>query len=951
MALQPDADELTPDDLTNAVADDGAVDDEYSVLEQDDGSAIVSEGAEDDEAYESPDFDDNLAESLPDSVLAEIGQLQVELVESDRKSGEDRDKQYSEGIKRTGLGKDAPGGATFDGASNAVHPMLAKGCVDFASRAIKELFPASGPCKTQIIGEANDVKIDKADRKKRYMNWQLATRVSEQRAQFERLLSQLPLGGSQYKRWWWDANLERPRTETVYVDDVFLPYSQGDFYSSYRVTHRQWVSADEFDGRIGSGLYRDIELGSPDQSADKSLSKKATDKVEGIQEDTTVYNEEGLREIYLMYVDLEVDGDDETGGEKAPYILHLDKSTEKVLGLYRNWKSDDELRTKKHWMVEYIFIPWRGAKGVGLYHLIGSLAAAGTGALRALLDSAHISNFPGGLKLKGGRTAGQSIQVNATELAEIDAPPGVDDIRKLVMPFPFAGPSQVLFNIMEWITNQSDGVIATANDSIADAGANMPVGTALALIEHGSVNFSAIHARCHASLKRELEILHRIDAENITDQEVVEELGELVVTRDDFQGPMDVIPVSDPNIFSEAQRYAQLQAVMQLSENEQMKPFFKADRLLQRALRLLQITDCENIANLPKDPTRIGALEENYLVGSPEPAPLKVYQEQDDIAHLEAHLHFLTSPIFGANPLIGTVVFGPMMAHLKDHLMSFYRKHASAAADAMEMIAPHMGAPITRAQAEAKGSAFADKTMATLLGPMVMPALQQAQKLAGQFAPKPPVDPQVQAQITAGQATTQVQLAANEKLESMRLSAEQGKMQAQFAEADKERQNKLALKNSDIMYQASRDSADRDLNDRATTMATAIEKHSLDVTSALEQFKVDAAASAAQAREDAALQRQQDKAESDAQLMVLSETLKSQLTGMAPPPIDIGGIVQPLVDQMQGNTTAMMEQLAQGLGALHSAHAAPRIARYIKGPDGSNIGVESVIQPPTGAAK
>ncbi len=917
---------------------------DYAVTEQDDGSALVDLGTEDNEAQETPEFSENMAETLPEFVLGRLGLDVAELVESDRKSREARDKQYAEGIRRTGLGNDSPGGAQFDGASRAVHPMLAKGCVDFASRAIKELFPATGPCKTQIIGEADDVKLDKAERKKTYMNWQLTTRVAEQRAEFERLLSQLPLGGSQYKRWWWDDLLERPRTETVYVDDVFLPYSQSDFYTSYRVTHRQWVSVSEYEARIDSGLYRDLSLSAPTQGfSDLSKSKVASDKVEGNEEDSAAYNDEGQREIYQIYVDLDLEDDDSFAGRTAPYILHIETNTQRVLGLYRNWAEGDDTYAKKHWMVEYNFIPWRGAYGVGLFHLIGSLAGGGTGALRALMDSAHISNFPGGLKLKGGRTAGQSIQVNATELAEIDAPAGVDDIRKLVMPFPFNGPSPVLFNLLEWLTQQAEDVIATASEKIADAGANMPVGTALALIEHGSVNFSAIHARCHASLKRELEILHRLDAENITDQETVEELGTLVVSRQDFQGPMDIIPVSDPNIFSEAQRYAQLQAVMQLSDNPRFAPFFRSDRLLQRALRLLQISSAEDMANLPKDAKRLGALDENYMICSEEPAPLKVYVEQDDVAHLETHLHFLISPIFGANPLIGTLAYGPsMMTHLKDHLMSFYKKHTSGAADAMELMAPAMGNTITRAQAEATGSAFADKMMAQLLGPMIMPALEQAQKLVSKFAPKPPLDPAIQAQLAGQQAIAQAQLAAQQQLEQLRLKADAQKFAAQATEDEKKRQFDTAIKQAEQALEREQFQAEQDQNDRATVMATAVEKQSLDTQTAMAQFAADNKkySEAVAAQTEASLLQQ--KADIDAQLLVLGETLKAQAASMQQPPMDPATVLKPIIDEMQVNTQAMLQQLQGEIVALHKTIKAPRIARPVKNSNGDTVAVESV---------
>lgn len=917
------------------------------VEEQPDGSAIVTLDDEDDLPQESPDFGVNLAEVLPRGVLDALGMEQTELIETDRKSREQRDKQQAEGIKRTGLGAEAPGGANFEGSAKAVHPMLAKGCVDFASRAIKELFPSTGPCKTQIIGEADDVKVDKAERKKAYMNWQLTTRIQEQRAEFERLLSQLPLGGSQYKRWWWDNVLERPRTETVYIDDVWLPYGQADFYTSPRVTHRQWVSRADFESRMDSGLYCDVLRGSTGEGNDnQSESSKATDVIEGAEDDDAIYNDEGLREVYLSYVDLYIDEDEFADGRTAPYILHIAADSQKVLGVYRNWAEDDEKLTKKHWMVEYTFIPWRGGPGVGLFHLIGSLSAGGTGALRALLDSAHIANFPGGLKLKGGRTAGQSIQVNATELAEIDAPAGVDDIRKMVMPFPFAGPSPVLFNLLEWLTQQAEGVISTASESIADAGADMPVGTALALIEHGSVNFSAIHARCHAALKKELEILHRLDAENMTDEETVEELGSLVVTRQDFQGPLDIIPVSDPNIFSEAQRYAQLQAVMQLAGNPAFAQYFKPDRLLQRSLRLLQIPSSDEIANLPKDPKRMGALDENYTVVSPEPNPLKVYPEQDDVAHLETHLHFLNSPMFGANPLIGSQAFGPLMVHLKDHMMQFYRKHTRGAADAMEMMAPSMGTTITRAQAEAKGAAFADQIMAQILGPIVMPAMQQAQQLAGQFAPKPPVDPAVSAQITGQQVIAKMNNDAAAALEAQRLAvkqAEQAQIQAlTVQEADKDRESKLTNAEQDRSLKQWLESSKLDANDRAASMATAIEKQALDVQERLDSLQAAQDERQRFADQQFELRMQQMQANNTANL----EVLKSVLQQSIPQQQDIGAIIQPIISDMQGATAAMMQQLAQGLAGLHAAHSAPRVARYIKDELGNNVGVESIIKGP-----
>ena len=924
---------------------DASADGEFDVTEQDDGTATVSL-PEDDSARDDPDFSENMAEYLPADVLNELGQDQADFVESDRRSRKKRDEQYSDGIKRTGLGDEAPGGADFDGASRAVHPMLTKGCVDFASRAIKELFPASGPCKTQIVGESTDAKVDKADRKRRYMNWQLTTRVSEQRGEFERLLSQLPLGGSQYKRWWWDDALKRPRTETVYVDDVFLPYSQSDFYSSYRVTHRQWVGADEYESRIDSGLYRDLNLSPASQGhTDLSESKRATDKVEGNEEDGTAYNDEGLREVYMLYVDLQIDDDEFTDGRSAPYILHIENDTQKVLGLYRNWDQKDDGFTKKHWMVEYAFIPWRGAYALGLAHLIGGLSGAATGALRALLDSAHISNFPGGLKLKGGRNSGQSVSVNATELAEIDAPAGVDDIRKLVMPFPFNGPSPVLFQILDWLTTQGEGVISTASESIADAGANMPVGTALAMIEHGSTNFSAVHSRCHASFKREMEILHRLDAENMLDEETVEELGDLVASRQDFQGPMDVVPVSDPNIFSEAQRYAQAQAVLQLKSDPDFRPLFKLDRTLAHVLKTLQVPSPELLANLPKDPTKLGPLQENFIIVAPEPAPIKVYPDQDHLSHIKAHLTFLTSPMFGANPLIGPIAFPPMMDHIKDHLMALYKEHASAAADAAAMVGHSMGKPMPRAHAEMQGAAFADQQLAQLLAPL-MPVLAHAQQMAQQYAQKPQPSPDTSATLAAQAQAQQATLAAQAQTTQQTLAAQAQQQQANLAaQAQKDaadRAMKVQLRSMELQYEQQRDAANNEQNDRATVMATAAEKNASDMANSLEMMKSQAKKDSEENAAALQVHLQQMRDDAAANLAILNGTLAQNAA--APQP-DTTAMLQPLLDQMNGTTQQMLTQLQDGLAGVQAAHSAPRVARYIKDANGQTTGIESVVQP------
>lgn len=933
--------------ILDSSTDEPEVDDD-DIEELEDGSVIIHDKKKDEDREES-EFDENLVDYFDDFEVSGLGRELCELIEADKEARKERDKQYAEGIKKTGLSNSKNTGADFDGASSVVHPMLAKGCVDFASKAVKELFPSAGPVRTQIMGDQTDAKIDRAERKKSYMNWQLTTQIPEHRPEFEKMLSQLPLGGSQYKRWWRDDKLGRARTMAVYIDDIFLPFDQNDFYTTPRLTHREFIGKTEFQTRIDSGLYEAPDGAQSGESPERSDAAKASREVEGVTDDSAAYDKTGgTREVYTVYADLAFESDKLTKGETSPYIVHVEEFGSKVLGIYRNWKEEDKRREKLHWIVEYNFIPWRGAYAIGLAHLIGSMSTASTGALNALLDSAHINNFPGGLKLKGGRSSGQSITVNATELREIDAPPGVDDIRKLVMAFPFNGPSNVLYQLMEWLTQQAEMVVSTASEKIADAGANMPMGTALALIEGGSTNFSAIHARLHHSAKRELEILHRLNATYLNDQETVEELGELVVYRDDFKGPMDILPVSDPNIFSEAQRYAQLQAVMQLEAMPEFKQFFKPEKLLIRALRLLQVPYAEDIANLPRDPKRLDPVDENAAAALDDGTPLKVYEEQDDLSHLESHVTFMTSPLLGANPMIGTTALPKLIAHCKEHMIAYYRKHHQAAAKAIAMVSKMQGFDLTPEQAQAKGHAFADKAMATQLSQMVAPGLQHAMQMMQQLTPKPPADGNTTATIAAqqqiaqqsnqleqqklqittqseqqkNQAATQLEqakLQAEQAKFQMNLQAEQQKWQSELAfkaqEAAKDRAFQLQKRQMELAAEAQTNAADRQQQSQASMIAASIEKmqaasqdHLAHLTLAVQNSQKQADAENKRVLAEMAQQAQES-------LAVLNSILKrqevaEQATGTAQIADGVTQVIEPLLASVERNNEMVEKHLS-----------------------------------------
>lgn len=891
---------------------------EDAVVELEDGSALIrNDGDSDDDDLGSVDFDANLAEKLDEAELSVLGRELVEQIEQDIQNREKRDKLYEEGIQRTGLGgQTAPGGAQFEGASRTAHPMLLKGCVDFASRAVRELMPPSGPAKIKIWGEQTEDKLARAQRKKEFMNWQLTTQVEEHRAELERVFSQLPLGGAQYKLWWWDAELKRPRTEAVYIDNVFIPYNQADFYTSPRITVRQRITAHTYARRVASGMYRDLSIAA-DPTDENTLAGAAADKVVGEAYDAMAYNEEGLRTCYMVFAQLEVEGDTKAGG-MAPYIVHIDAHSQRVLGLYRNWKESDARKRGLNWIVEYEFIPWRSGRGIGLSHIIGGMAAAATGALRAILDAAHIENFPGGLKLAGGRTAGQSIDVQPTQLVEIASPPGVDDIRKLVMPFPFKGPSAVLYQVMEWLTQQAEIVVATASEKIADQGNNMPVGTALALIEHGSNNFSAIHARMHAAFAKELEVLHRIDAMYLDDADIEEDMGPAFVTHEDFEGPLDVQPVSDPNVFSEAQRYAQLQAVMQLRADPQFQQLFKPDKLLQRALRLIQIPAPEELANLPKEPERADALTENYLAAQTEPRPLKAFPDQDHVAHLTAHLQFMLSPIFGSSQLFGPQTMPVLMAHCREHLIEFYRFHTTAAAEAMVQVSKAQGLELTAEEAMAQGSAFADQFMAQVLSPMLAPALQQAQQKAAEFAklqlPQPSPDV-----IRHTEALIQVEQIRAQSL----VQSEQVKASSMLQKTQLDKMVELAKQRIELMQAQLREANDRvkdliegrlDLVKETGRQATELQKAQLTANVQTLGHLLGSGASAdmglVQEQIDETLAQLIDGPDAAAERQHISDNLAAMTQQMIPQEQVLGGLEQMLVQQ--GVQTM---QQAQQLGA------------------------------------
>jgi hypothetical protein len=635
---------------------------DIDVEEQEDGSAIIEL---DDGPEFNPEFYDNLADTTSSGVLGDLVFQYMDLLESDKQARELRDKQYEEGIKRTGMGNDAPGGATFMGASKVVHPAMAEGCVDFASRAIKEMYPPDGPVKSKIIGKVDDIKEAIAERKVDFLNWQITEQIEEFRDEQEQLLTQLPLGGSQYMKLWYDEEKRRPCVEFLPIDRVILPFAATNFYTASRAAEVHEITQLEFERRINSGMYRNIDYIKASATIDEGKVAQANNKIEG---KTSQENKDGIREVYHIYTWLELEDDKHTKGKNAPYILMIDKLDNEVVGLYRNWEESDETRTKLDWVVEFKFIPWRGAYAIGLPHLIGGLSAALTGSLRALLDSAHINNAATMLKLKGAKISGQSQQVDVTQIVEIEGAPGVQDIRQIAMPMPFNPPSAVLMELLGFLDTATKGVVTSAEEKIADANSSMPVGTTQALIEQGSQVYSSIHARLHASQAKVLKILCRLNRWHFDDMQKSDIVTDMEITREDFAKNTDVEPVSDPHIFSETQRMAQIQAI--ISRADAHPDLYNIQAVESRLLKQMKVPNINELLRDTPSPEQRTSADENaaMLIGQPAYA----YVQQDHIAHIQDHLQFAMNRFFGQSPFADPNYLNNLIEHLKQHMTLWY---------------------------------------------------------------------------------------------------------------------------------------------------------------------------------------------------------------------------------------------------------------------------------------
>ena len=786
---------------------------EFDSIRQPDGSFKIV--PREDGEREEPEFYDNLVETFDAGYVDQTALDQIEKIKRDIEARKERDKQQEDALRRTGLGKDAPGGASFPGANRVVHPGMIKACIDFASRTIKELYPPNGPVKMKIKGKVTAEKQERAERKANHMNYQLTEEIKEYRGELETMLTQIPMGGSQYMKAWWNKSLGRVSVEFLPIDLVHIPYSASNFYSAERKTVELRLTELEFKDRIRNGMYADPEEISGDDKPisrnttepEGTESERANEKIEGKK--PTGYNDDGIRTVYEEYVTMLCAEDDRVGvkDRATPYVISYDEHTGKCVSWRRNWEENDKNFREMDWVVEYPMIPWRGAYAIGLPHIIGSMSAAQTGGLRAILDSAHINNAPTLLKLKGAKIGGQTQTVDPTGVTEIDGGLGVTDIRQIAMPMPFNPPSTVLFQLLGYLDEQLAGAVRTSMDASAmDTNTNVPVGTQLSRVEQGLMVFSSIFSRLHAAQQQFFNVLHRLNRMYQPERVTIDD--ETFVLRKDYDSAMDVGPVSDPNIFSEAQRFAQLQAVDQINALHPGK--INEDALIERQMKTLKIPDYEELLNKPQNPEQMNPVLENMRMSMGK--VVAAFPAQDHLAHLQAHLSFGLAPLMGSNPIIGPAYLPLCIEHLKQHIVYWY------VAQSVEMAQHVTGLPMKQLmdpdadlRHEFDGLMAATNNRVLGAAQQVMAkipeAIQQMSMTLQELMPKPPADPSTAVmgaeverkkladQTTAAQKAAQLKLdqekaaqaARDKQAEELRLAQEEETRQAAETGRSRER--------------------------------------------------------------------------------------------------------------------------------------------------------------------
>jgi len=639
------------------IEDQGPMPDVEIVLEPDGGATI-----EIDDKADDVDFYDNLVEVIDKSELSGISLELLDMFEADKSSREQWEQMYAKGLDLLGL-KVEERTKPFRGAAGAVHPMLTESIVQFQAQAFKELMPAGGPVRTQILGKETLDKAQQAARVQDFMNYQITTVMEEFTPEMDQALFYLGYGGSAFKKVYFDGQLGRMVSKLVLADDLYIPYTGSSVMSQCsRITHRIAMDANEFKKRVVAGEYSDIDVVDEDQDTNPSQIRMNTDKILGVQPTGEA------EEVFLLefHVNLDILGfedkgeDGEPTGIKLPYVVTIDETSGQIVGVRRNWEKEDELKRRIEYFVHYVLVEGPGAYGLGFVHLIGGLSKTATAALRQLLDAGTLSNLPAGFKARGARIADDDNPIQPGEWRDIDA--GGAELSASLMPLPYKEPSQTLFALLGFVVDAGRRLASISDMQVGDANQMAQVGTTLALLERGSMVMSAIHKRLHYAQSIEFKMLAKGFGEYLPDEYPYDVPGaSRKVKKKDFDKMVAVLPVADPNIFSTAQRITLAQTQLQLAQTApQMHNMYEA---YYRVYAALNVRDIDGILKpqsnqMPVDP----ATENSNVLNGMQ---LKAFAGQQHDAHIASHLIMGMSPMMGANPLAAQVLQQHILEHIK----------------------------------------------------------------------------------------------------------------------------------------------------------------------------------------------------------------------------------------------------------------------------------------------
>jgi hypothetical protein len=721
------------------------------------------------------DFNANLAEYIDEKELATLASELIGDFDEDIASRKDWIQTYVDGLELLGM-KLEERAEPWEGACGVYHPLLSEALVKFQSETMLSTFPAAGPVKTQIIGKETPEKKDAAQRVQADMNYQLMDVMKEYRPEHERMLWGLGLAGNAFKKIYFDPHLERQVSMYVPAEDMVVPYGASDLESAERVTHVMRKTENELTRLQHAGFYRDVDLGEPNNILDE-VEKKIAEKL-GFRATT-----DHRYKILEMHVELDLEGfehKDEDGkvtGIALPYVVTIEKGSAEILAIRRNWEPDDDTHRKRQHFVHYGYVPGFGFYYFGLIHLVGAFAKSGTSLIRQLVDAGTLANLPGGFKARGLRVKGDDTPIAPGEFRDVDVPSG--SIRDNLLPLPYKEPSQTLFLLFQNIIEEGRRFANTADLQISDMSAQAPVGTTLAILERTLKTMSAVQARVHYSMKQELGLLKEIIAAYTPDEYNYEpEEGNRRAKRSDYDN-VDVIPVSDPNASTMAQKIVQYQAVLQLAQTS--PTLYNMPLLHRQMLDVLGIKDAQKLVPMDEDqkPTDPVTENQNVLMGK----PVKAFEYQDHRAHITVHMSAMQDPMIGQllqnNPMAQQMQ-AAMMAHINEHLGMEYRKQ----------IELQLGFNLPPAKDESGEEKHMDPEVEARLAPMLAQAAQQlfqqnSAQVAQQQAQQQAQDPLVQMQMQelqlkqAEQQRKQAKDAADIKLKEQQQQIEAARITAQ----------------------------------------------------------------------------------------------------------------------------------------------------------------------------